>query len=552
MTTYGPTVADVVGRTLADLGVGHVFGVVGSGNFTMTNALRAGGVPFTAARHEGGAAMMADGYSRMSSRVGVVSLHQGCGLTNAMTGIAEAAKSRTPMIVLTADSPAAALRSNFRVDQESMVTSVGAVSERVYSAQTVVADVTRAYRIAVTQRRTVVLNVAIDVAASAASVEGPIDAVVEAPRVRPNAEAVAHLVDAIRASSKPVFVAGRGGRGAGPEIAALAEASGALLATSAVAHGLFVDDEYALGISGGFSTPTSAELIADADLIVGWGCALNMWTMRHGKLIGSETTVVQVDDDVDAIGAHRPATFGVVGDCGLTAQDVLAELGQSDVPRYRTAEVVARIAKDSRWQHVPVDDSSTDDRIDPRALTIALDEILPAERVVSIDSGNFMGYPATHLSVPDEYGFCFTQAFQSIGLGLGTAIGAAIAQPQRLPVLGTGDGGFLMSIADLETAVRIGLPLVVIVYNDAAYGAEVHHFTGVDHATVTFPDTDIAAIAEGFGARGVTVRTLDDLDGVRQWVDEFRSTGSARPLVVDAKIADDGGSWWLAEAFAGH
>ncbi|MEU1527454.1 thiamine pyrophosphate-binding protein [Nocardia rhamnosiphila] len=552
---YGPTVADVVGGVLAGLGAGHCFGVVGSGNFVMTNALRRGGVPFTAARHEGGAASMADAYTRMSGRVGVLSLHQGCGLTNAMTGIGEAAKSRTPMIVLAADSPAAALRSNFRVDQEALARSVGAVSERVFSAQTAVADVTRAFRTAVAQRRTVVLDVAIDVAAAPAIAPGPVAPPAPLPRVRPGVEAVTHLVEALRAARTPVFVAGRGARHAGSEIAALARACGALVATSAVANGLFAGDEFALGISGGFSSPTSADLIAGADLVVGWGCALNMWTMRHGRLIGPGARVVQVDDDIDAIGAHRPVDLGVLGDCAPTAQDVLAELGRSGaepVIGYRTAEVADRIARAGRWRDVPVDDSSTGERIDPRTLTIALDEILPAQRIVSIDSGNFMGYPATHLSVPDANGFCFTQAFQSIGLGLGTAIGAAFARPDRLPVLGTGDGGFLMAIAELETAVRCALPLVVIVYNDSAYGAEVHHFAAADHATVTFPETDIAAIAEGFGATGVTVGSVADLAPVREWVEQYRRTGRARPLVIDAKITSDGGAWWLAEAFAGH
>ncbi|MGW6035536.1 thiamine pyrophosphate-binding protein [Gordonia terrae] len=551
---YGPTVADVAGRVLADLGVGHAFGVVGSGNFVLTNALREGGVPFTAARHEGGAASMADAYARMSGRVGVLSVHQGCGLTNAMTGIAEAAKSRTPMIVLTADSPASALRSNFRIDQEALAASVGAVNDRVYGPGTVVADVTRAVRTAVTQRRTVVLHVAIDIASAAADFDGPTKLSVEAPRVRPEARSVARLADAIRAARRPVFVAGRGARAAGPEIAALAEASGALVATSAVANGLFTGNPFSLGISGGFSSPTSAELIAGADLIVGWGCALNMWTMRHGRLIGADTTVAQVDVDIDAIGAHRSVDLGVVGDCAATAADVLAAL-PPDNPTpvgYRSADVAARIAESSRWQDVPVTGEVTPGRVDPRALTIALDEILPAERIVSIDSGNFMGYPSTHLSVPDEYGFCFTQAFQSIGLGLGTAIGAAFAQPGRLPVLGTGDGGFLMAVAELETAVRLALPLVVIVYNDSAYGAEVHHFGNADMTTVTFPEVDIAAIARGHGATGVTVTGLDDLDEVRNWVGSLPSPEPSGPLVIDAKITDDGGSWWLAEAFAGH
>jgi thiamine pyrophosphate-dependent acetolactate synthase large subunit-like protein len=158
-----------------------------------------------------------------------------------------------------------------------------------------------------------------------------------------------------------------------------------------------------------------------------------------------------------------------------------------------------------------------------------------------------MGYPSAYLRVPDEFGFCFTQAFQSIGLGLASGIGAGLAQPGRLPVIAAGDGGFLMSVADLETAVRLGRPMVVAVYNDAAYGAEVHHFTGADLGAVTFPDSDIAAIARGFGAAGVTVRAAADMAAVEAWC-----LDPAGVLVIDAKIASDGGSWWLAEAFRGH
>ncbi|MGO4102753.1 thiamine pyrophosphate-binding protein [Leifsonia sp. YAF41] len=550
-------VAELVGRTLAQLGVGHVFGVVGSGNFTVTNTLRQHGVPYTAARHEGGAATMADAYSRMSGRLSIVSTHQGCGLSNAITGIAEAAKSRTPMIVLTADSPAAAVRANFRIDQDALARSVGAAVERVHSAESAVADTVRAYRRAVNDRQTVVLSLPIDIQARPAPTETPaaVTPLPAAQLMRPTDEAVHALTLLLRDAQKPVFVAGRGARHAGAQLQELAAQTGALVATSAVASGLFVDDEFSLGISGGFSSPTTAALISEADLIIGWGCTLNMWTMRHGKLIGADTVLVQVDLDDDALGANRAIDLGVRGDTGATAREVLAAvraLEATPTAKFRTPAVSALIAESSRWRDVPVDDLSTPHSIDPRLLTIELDRILPAERIVSVDSGNFMGYPATHLSVPDEFGFCFTQAFQSIGLGLHTAIGAALARPDRLPVLGTGDGGFLMGISELETAVRLGFPLVVIVYNDAAYGAEVHHFdqgdNSVDLDTVSFPDVDIAAIARGFGAAGITVRGIEDLSEVEAWL---RSSPSA-PLVIDAKIASDGGAWWLAEAFAGH
>jgi thiamine pyrophosphate-dependent acetolactate synthase large subunit-like protein len=322
-----------------------------------------------------------------------------------------------------------------------------------------------------------------------------------------------------------------------------------------VAKGLFRGSPWNLDVSGGFATPLAAELIGDADVIVGWGCSLNMWTTRHGKLIPPQATLVQVDDDPTAIGMHRPVHLGVPGDVAETARAVADALGgpPGGSPRatgYRSAEVQARIADQGRWRDVAYKDESDGERIDPRALSIALDDLLPAERTVAVDSGNFMGYPSMFLSVPDEAGFCFTQAFQSIGLGLATAIGAAVARPDRLAVAALGDGGALMGVSELETVARLGLPMVVIVYDDEAYGAEVHHFgpDGDPLDVVRFPPTDIAAIGRGFGFDAVTVRDAADLAPVRDWLADARE----RPLLIDAKVTSAHGSWWLEEAFRGH
>jgi thiamine pyrophosphate-dependent acetolactate synthase large subunit-like protein len=217
---------------------------------------------------------------------------------------------------------------------------------------------------------------------------------------------------------------------------------------------------------------------------------------------------------------------------------------------YRTPEVRRSIAERGRWRDEPFEDAGGAGFVDPRALTVALDDLLPADRVVAVDSGNFMGYPSMFLDVPDEHGFCFTQAFQSVGLGLATAIGAALARPDRLPVAALGDGGALMGAAELETVVRLGLPMVVVVYDDAAYGAEVHHFGPDGHAldTVRFPETDIAAIARGYGFEALPVRSVADLDGVAAWLTGPRTA----PLLLDAKVTRDEPSWWLEEAFRGH
>ncbi|MDN3311012.1 thiamine pyrophosphate-binding protein [Microbacterium oryzae] len=557
MTASDVTVAELVGRTLGRLGVGRVFGVVGSGNFHVTNALRDAGVPFTAMRHEMAAATAADAFARMSSTVAAVSVHQGCGLTNATTGIAEAAKSRTPLLVLAAESGTGDVTNNFAMDQDGLARSVGAVAERIYSPETALRDVVRAFRTARDERRTVVLSLPIDIQARqvpAELLEAPLHADAPLP-VAPDAAAVSALADLVEQSERPVILAGRGGRTAGPELRELGHEAGALLAVGAVAKGLFAGDPFDLGISGGFSSPLTAELLRNADLVIAFGSALNNWTTRRGTLIGPSAALVQVDVEPAALGAIRPITLGVLGDAAATARALTAELRARGTARrgyrtgYRTQDVAARIATESRWRDVPIDDLSTSTRIDPRVLTARLDDLLPRERIVSIDSGNFMGYPSQYLEVPDEFGFCMTQAFQSIGLGLSTAIGAALARPDRMPVLGTGDGGLLMAMSEFETACRLTLPLVVIVYNDAAYGAEVHHFGAkADLATVEFPDTDFAAIARGYGAAGVTVRTLDDLDAVAEWV----ASKPSAPLVIDAKIVSDGGSWWLQEAFAVH
>jgi len=546
-------VAEAVGALLAAAGVRAAFGVVGSGNFHVTNALVARGVRYHAARHEGGAATMADAYARMTGEVTVLSVHQGPGLTNAITGIAEAAKSRTPLVVLAGQ--ATDTRSNFHIDQDAAARAVGAVPIRAATAGTAAECALEAFRTARDERRTVVLSLPLDVQAAESGMDAEEAERVAAAvrdRVPGPPAAPAEEVDGLRrmldAARRPVFVAGRGARHARRELEALAERTGALLATSAVAKGLFRGSPWDLDVSGGFATPLTAELIRGADLVVGWGCALNMWTTRHGSLISPGTRVAQVDLDRSAIGRHAPADHGVAGDVAEVAR-ALAETA-AERPGYRSPELARRIREEGRWRAVPYQDDSGGGRIDPRTLTAELDDLLPAERVVATDSGNFMGYPAMFLDVPDELGFCFTQAFQSVGLGLATAIGAALARPDRLPVAALGDGGAFMGIAELETVVRLGLPMVVVVYDDEGYGAEVHHFGPHGHPleTVVFPPSDLAAIARGYGFAAVTVTGRADLAGVAEWLKGPRD----RPLLVHAKVTGERPSWWLEEAFRGH
>jgi thiamine pyrophosphate-dependent acetolactate synthase large subunit-like protein len=276
-----------------------------------------------------------------------------------------------------------------------------------------------------------------------------------------------------------------------------------------------------------------------------------MWTTRHARLLHPSATVIQVDDDPDAIGAHHRVDIAVVGDVAESTRALLDEIRHRESPRphWRSPELAEGIASGT-WQSTPFDDASTTDCIDPRALSLALDRLLPDERSVSIDSGHFMGYPAMYLRVPDDRSFIFTQAFQAIGLGLASAIGAAIARPDRVTVAALGDGGAMLSLADFETVARQNLRMLIVVYNDSAYGAEVHHFGPHGHPLdiVRFPDVDFAALGRAVGLRGATVRSVGDLDVVSDWL----RAGALPGLVLDAKVVPTVVAEWLEEAFRGH
>ncbi len=542
-------VAEAIGRALAQLGVRDFFGLVGSGNFHLANGLQAGGARFIAARHETGAVTMADAYARASGRLGVCTVHQGPGVTNALTGLTEAAKSRTPLLLLAAE--ATAPLSNFFIDEAGLARVSGAVHRRLTGPEAAVEDVVDAARIAIAERKTVFVSLPLDV--QVGECEPPTGlAAPSALEGRPAPAAdIDSLVHVLMSAERPLIVAGRGAvlSGAREPLERLAEQTGSLLATSAVAYGLFAGNPWYLGICGGFSSPLTAELIEDSDLIIAFGASLNMWTTRRGHLIGQRTKVGQVDVDQSAVGAHRPVDVALVGDCAATARALIEALGAHRSRGRRTDDAAERIRHGS-WREQPFDDVSGDGHIDPRSLSIALHGLLPKERTLAVDSGHFMGWAPMYMDVPDGRSFIFTQAFMSIGLGLGTGLGAAIARPERLTVIALGDGGALMALPELETLGRLGLDALVVVYNDAAYSAEVHHFAP-EHAamdTVRFPDTDFAAIATALGLEAATVRSLADLQVVQDWLDR----GRPKPMLVDAKVVQTVVAEWLEEAFRGH
>jgi thiamine pyrophosphate-dependent acetolactate synthase large subunit-like protein len=546
------TVAAALARDLAAYGARRCFGLLGTANFKISHALVKAGVELVSVRHEGNAASMGDAYAKATGELTLVSVHSGPGLTNALTGIAEAAKSRTPLLVLAGDVPTGAVKSNFYIEQAEMVRSVGAVCERIHTAASAREDTLRAVTRAMRDRQTVVLSLPTDV--QDAPFVGAVPPLTLPPAfdpMHPDPASVRRLADVLEGMQRPLILAGRGAVIAQAEqaLTALAERSGALLATSVCGHGLFAGNPWTVGISGGFASPAADALIRESDLIIAFGASLTHWTTKRGKLIAPGAVVAQIDIDASRLGYQMPVQQAVHADARVTAEALLTELERrGGTPRqgWRHAATRQRM-RDGDNHNGPYQDTSTPEFIDPRTLSKTVDSILPLERAVASDSGHFCGWVPRFLRVPNARTSCLSHSFQSVGLGLASAIGLAIANPGHLAVLGVGDGGFLMSISDLETAVRLKLRMCILIYNDSCYAAEVHLYRrrGFSIDIVQFPDTDFCAIARGYGARAVTVRTLDDLEPVRSWV----RGGAPGVFIIDAKINPDLEADWHAEHF---
>ena len=291
---------------------------------------------------------MADGYARASGRVGFAIVHHGPGLTNAITALTEAAKSATPLMLVTAAVGADDPWSNFATDQEALIEATGARCICLDNAGDARRATLEAVDLARTHRRPVVFVVPVDVQqeqfveVSRGGDENP-----RAPTpIAPSLDDVQAIADIVVRSRRPVILAGRGAstEGARAALLALGDRTGSLHATTAGAAALFNGRPYNLGIAGGFSSPTTKRIIGRADLVLAFGASLNPWTMNHGHLLSETAHVVHVDDRAEALGRQHPVSLKIHGDAEVTATMLDRELERR---RSEPAPFRAEVAEDS-------------------------------------------------------------------------------------------------------------------------------------------------------------------------------------------------------------
>ncbi|MET0736502.1 MAG: thiamine pyrophosphate-binding protein [Microbacterium sp.] len=532
-----PTVSAHVAVTLARH-VDHVFGVMGNGNAWFLDALeRATPATYTAVRHEAGAVVAADAYHRASGRLAAATATYGAGFTNTLTALAEAVQAHVPLVLVAGDEPTSGPRP-WDVDQIALASAVGARTYTVGRADAAATTVI-AIEHALTYRVPTVLAIPYDVVTLEA---GPVPETVE-PRLpaalapsRFGSAAVAELARTLAGAQRPLLLAGRGAwvAGAGDALGALADATGAITAATALGRGVFPRAEFDLGVTGGFGADGAMELVREADVAVVFGASLNQFTMRFGELFAPGTRVVQVDVAPTAthphVGGYLRADARVVAEALV---DELRRLGATP-SGWRESVELGPLRERERGDGI-----AADGRLDPRTVAARIAELLPDDRIVVSDGGHFIGWANMYWPVasPDRMMMIGT-AYQSIGLGFPSVPGAALAKPDATVVLTTGDGGGLMALADLESAVRVAAGRgLAVVWNDRAYGAEVNLYglKGVATGPMMIPEVDFAGLARAVGAEGVIVRTIDDLERLASWAAE---DAASRPfLLLDVRIS---------------
>ncbi|MEU6075679.1 thiamine pyrophosphate-binding protein [Micromonospora sp. NPDC047074] len=502
------------GEAIADAIVAHgvdtIFGLLGDANmFLVADLVQRHGVRFVAARNENAAVMMADGWARSTGRCGVVTVTQGPGLAVAGAALTIARQAGTPLVLIAGDTPPGDPLHVQNFAQQPFALATAGAFVPVVAPGTAARDVALAFRTAVERPGPVVLDVPMDLQDEPVPADAPPAPAVVAPHpaapLPPTDEAVADLARRLAAARRPVLLAGRGAEGAAADVRRLADRCGAVLATTVLAAGLFAGHPYHLGVAGGLARPLTRRVLADADLVVAFGAGLNRWTADHGALFpGAE--VVAVDVDARAVGARWPVDAGVVGDAGATARAVAALIEPAARPDWRSPGLAEEIAAADPFDGMVFAEGAAG--VDPRAFIRICARRLPARRTTVVGVGQFGGWPNLLLDSPAvDRAFIAPWEFGSIGVGLPFAVGAGVGRPDRPVVAFEGDGSLLTGLGELDTLARVGAPVLLVVLDDAGYGAEVRKFgpRGVDPALARFPARDLAAVARSLGVPAWTV-----------------------------------------------
>jgi len=505
--------AELFVRCLENEDVGHVFGIPGEENLDVMDAILDSTVRFVTTRHEQGAAFMADVYGRLTGKAGVCLATLGPGATNLITGVADANMDRAPVVAIAGQAATTRMHkeSHQYLDLVRLFEPISKYSTQIRAPQTVPEVVRKAFKVAQAEKPGVsFIDFPEDIAALAEADAEPLRVQAAAPPDPPSRK-VDQAARVISEARYPVVMAGNGviRAGASAALVAFAETLNIPVATTFMAKGAMpCSHPLSLGTIGLQSRDYVSCGFDRADVIICVGYDMieyhpYLWhPNRDKKIIHIDASPAEVDE-------HYILEVGVVGDIG----SALAAIAESATPAEgSSAAGLRRTILEEFEEHA----ADTGFPVKPQKILWDLRQALEPEDIVISDVGAHKMWVARMYQAERPNTCIISNGFASMGIALPGAIGARIAHPDRAVVAVTGDAGFLMNSQELETAIRIGTPIVVLVWSDAEYGLikwkQMMHFGRESH--IRFTNPDFVRYAESFGAAGFRVESAGELSAV--------------------------------------
>ena len=523
--------AQAIVQHLIDEGVKYVFGITGDTVLPIIDAMydRQDEIRYITCRMEHGATGMADAYSRVTGEPACVLLHVGPGISNAVLGTWIAKKDAVPLIVLSCNLDTFRLGRNLwhEFNVMNVFREVTKWNDQLREAKDTRRLLRTAFQTAMSGKPGPVhldfpkdlLSGPVEVDSTDTSLKGPSKPGFVANRTRPDPEAVERACRLLATAERALIIAGRDviWAKAWDRLVAFAERLGTPVVTTEMGRGAISEGHpLAVGVVGHLGRSTANDALRSADVVLGLGCGfLNVNTINW-SLISADAKIIQVEADPLEIGRQYSVEIGAVADSGAFLADALAfceaeGIGDPEGALPPRARALAESNEKETAQFYDVDLEAVP--IKPQAIARAVTEVCDENVIISVGAGAHAQY-ANHIKIHKPYGY-----LKAIGTGAMTfafiaGLGAKLARPDRKVVVNIGDGDFGMMTQEIETSVRENIPVVVLVYNDAGYGA-LRLFQKSQHQGrylgSDFGQTDFAKLAEAYGARGERIEEPGDL-----------------------------------------
>ena len=524
--------AEILINCLKEQGVDTIFGYPGGTVLDIYDALyRDGSIRHVITSHEQGAAHAADGYARVTGRVGVCLATSGPGATNLVTGIATAFMDSVPLVAITGNVGLNMLgRDSFQeIDITGITMPITKHNFIIKDVKDLAPAIRQAFKIANSGRKGPVL---IDILKNVQIAETDYEPYTPEKLTRKPVQksAVEDAVKAINAAKKPLIMLGGGciASEAEEEIASLAEKLDAPVACTLMGLGAYpAGDARFMGMMGMHGTATSARLALESDCIIALGTRFSDRVALNRDKFAANKVVVQVEIDNAEIDKNVNVTYSVLGDVKETLKTMLPLIETvKDRPFMQEAAELKKAEKAKR-PNLELG----------HKVIIGASEIAKDDDIVVTDVGQHQMWTAQYYPVKKPRTFCSSGGLGTMGYGLGAAIGAAFGSGKHV-ILVTGDGCFNMNLNELSTAVTENLPITILLMNNRALGMvrqwQKLFYNNRFSQTDIRKKTDYVKFAESFGAKGMKIEKEEDIMPVLK---EALSTPS--PVVVDCRISND-------------